>query len=150
MSIRDLKQGDLPLLLELYRHLHPVDDPLPEAARLDSIWQEIQANPRLRCVGLFVEGTLVSSCQLAVIPNLTRGARPYGLIENVVTHADHRRRGHGRAVLAHALELAFMAGCYKVMLLTGRQDEATLGFYEACGFDRRSKQGFVARPPRAR
>jgi hypothetical protein len=37
-------------------------------------------------------------------------------------------------------------GCYKVMLLTGRQDEATLRFYEKVGFRRGVKTGFVATP----
>jgi GNAT superfamily N-acetyltransferase len=82
------------------------------------------------------------------VPNLTRGARPYGLIENVVTHPDWRGRGIGTAVLHHALNLAWDADCYKVMLLTGRTDEATLGFYERAGFAGGEKTGFVARPPR--
>lgn len=81
-----------------------------------------------------------------VIPNLTRGGRPYGLIENVVTHADFRKRGIGKALLAHTLAYAWSVHCYKVMLMTGRKDEATLRFYEGAGFDRHSKQAFVAKP----
>ena len=64
-----------------------------------------------------------------------------------VTHASHRRRGYGREVLHQALEEAWSLGCYKVMLLTGRKDEATFRFYEAAGFDRNAKQAFVAKPP---
>jgi GNAT superfamily N-acetyltransferase len=93
-----------------------------------------------------VDGQLVSSCTITVIPNLTRGGRPYGLIENVVTHADHRGRGYARAVLQDALSFAWAQGCYKVMLMTGRKDEATLRFYESAGFDRHGKQAFIARP----
>lgn len=37
-------------------------------------------------------------------------------------------------------------GQYKVMLLTGRKDEGTFKFYESAGFDRHTKQAFVARP----
>ena len=57
-------------------------------------------------------------CTVTVVPNLTRGCQPYGLIENVVTHAEHRQRGYGKAVLAEALALAWSQGCYKVMLMT--------------------------------
>ena len=85
-------------------------------------------------------------CTLTVIPNLTRGCKPYGLIESVVTHAAHRNLGYGKAVLAHALSHAWSAGCYKVVLLTGRKSEATFNFYESAGFDRHEKQAFIAKP----
>jgi len=101
---------------------------------------------RYRYLGAFAGSKLVASCTLTVIPNLTRGCRPYGVIENVVTHADHRRQGHGRAVLNEALRQAWAEGCYKVMLLTGRKDEATLHFYESAGFDPSAKQAFIAKP----
>ncbi|MBI5604401.1 MAG: GNAT family N-acetyltransferase [Deltaproteobacteria bacterium] len=74
------------------------------------------------------------------------GGRPYGLIENVVTHKNYRRRGHGKAVLHHALNYAWSKGCYKVMLLTGRKDESTYRFYESAGFDQNAKQAFLAKP----
>jgi hypothetical protein len=38
---------------------------------------------------------------------------------------------------------------YKVMLLTGRKDEGTYRFYESAGFDRYSKQAFLAKLPKA-
>jgi GNAT superfamily N-acetyltransferase len=88
----------------------------------------------------------VTSCTLIVIPNLTRRGAPYALIENVVTHADHRRAGHGRAVLKAAVAAAWAAGCYKVMLLTGRKDAGTLAFYLRAGFEQ-SKTGFQIRRP---
>ena len=90
---------------------------------------------------------MVASCTLTVIPNLTRACRPYGVIENVVTHAAHRNQGWGRALLQHALAHAWRERCYKVMLMTGRKDENTLRFYEQAGFDRHGKQAFVAKPP---
>ena len=90
-------------------------------------------------------GVLISTCTLVTVPNLTRGVRPYGLIENVVTHPDHRRTGLGRAVLSFALDVAWKAGCYTVMLATGSRREETLHFYEGAGFDRGGKTFFEAR-----
>lgn len=58
----------------------------------------------------------------------------------------HRKRGYGKAVLAHALVDAWSAGCYEMMLLTGSNTPQTLRFYESAGFDAHDKQGFVARP----
>lgn len=146
MEIRDIAPTELDALLELYHHLHDDDDPLPSRDVVEAVWREIHASPRLACFGGFVDRVLVASCTLTVVPSLTRGCRPYGVIENVVTHAAHRRRGHGRALLAHALEHAWSRGCYKVMLLTGRKDEATLRFYAGAGFDPHGKRAFVARP----
>jgi GNAT superfamily N-acetyltransferase len=90
---------------------------------------------------------LVSSCTLAIVPNLSRGGRSYGVIENVVTHTDHRRRGLGRRVLAHAVALAWQADCYKVHLATGSKRETTLRFYEEAGFHRGGKTYFEIRRP---
>jgi len=93
------------------------------------------------------EDLLVSSCTLAIVPNLSRGARAYGVIENVVTHPDYRRQGLGRRVLAHALDIAWQADCYKVHLATGSKREATLQFYEGAGFERGGKTYFEVRRP---
>ena len=150
MNIRELQSRDLQLLLALYAHLHEHDDPPPSAAMAEAVWSEALANPRIQYFGGFVSDSLVSSCTLTVIPNLTRACRPYGVIENVVTHAAHRGQGWGKAVLAHALGEAWRQDCYKVMLLTGRKDEATLRFYQRAGFDQHDKQAFVAKPEAAR
>lgn len=153
--VRPIRRDELPKLLDLYEHLHEGGDALlPFDERLEQLWDGIVSNPLLHyfvgeCNSEFdgdFDGQIVSSCTLAIIPNLTRGARPYGLIENVVTHRDYRRRGFATQVLQHALQVAWDHGCYKVMLLTGRKDEATLRFYERAGFKRGVKTGFIAYP----
>ncbi|MFH2012385.1 MAG: GNAT family N-acetyltransferase [Pseudomonadota bacterium] len=149
MIIRKLNKSDLLVLLELYTHLHASDDPLPSQNVVEKVWDTILQNPNLKYFGVFVEDKLVSSCMLSVIPNLTRGCRPYGVIENMVTHSKFRKQGYGRSVLQHALDHAWSIGCYKVMLLSGRKDEGTYKFYESVGFDRDAKQAFLAKPPKA-
>jgi GNAT superfamily N-acetyltransferase len=143
ISIRDVREGELQQLLELYRHLHAEDLPLPAEDRLLGLWKSICRNDCLAYLAAEVDGRLVSSCTLAIVPNLTRGARPYAVIENVVTHREYRRRGFGTAVLGAAVERARAKGCYKVMLLTGSKEEATLRFYERAGFRRDAKTGFL-------
>lgn len=91
-----------------------------------------------------IDKTIVSTCTLVVIPNLTRGGQPYALIENVVTAADHRGRGYGRTTLQHAVSSAWDNGCYKVMLLTGSTKAETHGFYQSAGFEQ-NKTGFQIR-----
>ncbi len=145
ITIREIADDELFALLCLYAHLHPEDEMLP-LGEADQIWKALRQDPNQHPLGAYWDGSLVATCTLVVVTNLTRGGRPYGLIENVVTHPDYRRRGLGTAVLKHALRAAWERNCYKVMLLTGSRNEATLRFYEKAGFERGVKTGFVARP----
>jgi GNAT superfamily N-acetyltransferase len=138
---------DLTGLLALYKDLHSADEPLPAQPVLDKVWTDILSNPWQHVLLVEVERQLVSSCVLQLVSNLTRGARPYGLIENVVTRQDRRGQGFGSGVLKAALDLAWEKRCYKVMLLTGRKDSKVFGFYEKAGFKAGVKTGFVAMPP---
>jgi ribosomal protein S18 acetylase RimI-like enzyme len=133
-----------PGVLNLYRHLNP-DEPAPDPVRAATVWSALLMSKAATVIVAELDDMLVSSCVLIVTPNLTRGARPFAVIENVVTHADYRRRGFGRSVLDAALSTAWEAGCYKVMLATGSKSEATLRFYERVGFERGGKTFFQAR-----
>ena len=139
--IRDLRRNDLDSLLSLYRQLHPQDDALPEGVA--EIWEEIVRDPAQIYLGAFVGELLVAACNAAVVPNLTRGARPYAVIENVVTHADYRRRGIGAKILRALVDRCWARRCYKVMLMSAIGRAEIHGFYEALGFDKQSKQAFV-------
>ena len=145
---RRAQQGDLPALLALYRHLNP-DMPTLSEARATEIWNETLSRDGVTVLVTTVERRIVASCLLATVPNLMRGGAPYALIENVVTHADFRRQGHGRATIETALQMAWDEGCQQVMLLTGRgrRDPGVPAFYESCGFEQGVKTGFVARRP---
>ncbi len=145
-AIRKIRADELPALLDLYRHLHADDPALPVTSDIEQLWQRILTDPSQHYLVAEVQGKIVASCVLVIIPNLTRSARPYGLIENVVTHPDFRKRGLGTQLLKAALALAWEQNCYKVMLLTGRKDEATLRFYQQAGFEGGVKTGFVAKP----
>jgi GNAT superfamily N-acetyltransferase len=144
--VRTAAAQDLPEVLKLYRHLHPHEPPL-DTATAERVWPALLESGCTTVLVAQAAALLVSSCTLAIVPNLSRGGRPYGVIENVVTHADYRRQGLGRRVLAHALDLAWQADCYKVHLATGSQREATLRFYEGAGFQRGGKTHFEVRRP---
>lgn len=79
-------------------------------------------------------GRVVSTVHLNVIKNLTHNLRPYGIIENVVTHGDYRNMGFASALLEKATEIAKEKNCYKIMLETGSNKESTLNFYRKNGF----------------
>jgi len=145
LLIRPAGSGDLADLLELYRHLNH-DDPPPQPAIAEERMAAILAQPGMTVFIGFAGESPAATVTLVVVPNLTRQGASYALIENVVTHAEHRKRGHAGALIRHAIERAWHDGCYKVMLLTGSKDPATLRFYGNCGFEQ-SKTGFQIRRP---
>lgn len=144
--IRPATPEDLAGVLALYRQLNP-DDPALDVAGAGPVWAAVLRSGLTTPFVAEIEGRLVSSCTLAIVPNLSRGARPYGVIENVVTDAGHRRAGLGRAALEAALAKAWAANCYKVLLATGSRRESTLRFYEGVGFTRDAKTYFEIRRP---
>ena len=79
-------------------------------------------------------GKVISTVHLNIIKNLTHNLRPYGIIENVVTHGDYRNMGFASALLQKATEIAVEHNCYKIMLETGSNKESTLNFYRKNGF----------------
>ena len=142
--IREAGREDLPALLNLYLSLHETTVP-EDSASLRQIWETILQDESRHLLVYEKDGELVSSCDCVIIPNLTRGVRPYALIENVVTRTDCRGKGFASQCLAHARALAAAAGCYKVMLMTGSRQESTLRFYRKAGFDSEEKTAFVLR-----
>jgi len=106
----------------------------------------VLAHPGTTVFGAEGAGALLGMATLHLLPNVTWGGRPYGLVENVVTHCDHRKRGIGRALLSAIAEAAWAANAYKIMLMTGQQRGAR-GFYESCGFSSEDKFALVMRRP---
>lgn len=145
LVVRPADHADLPYLLDLYVHLNPNEARCSPSAAASVLDRLLRYEGSVVLVGTIGNG-LVTTCTLIVIPNLTHGGEPYALIENVVTHAGHRGMGFGRKVLSTAVERAWEAGCYKVMLMTGSKKPSTLAFYEAAGFEQ-SKTGFQIRRP---
>ena len=101
-TVRLALEGDLSALLELFErsevsaHVQPVE-------RARAIWAETIVGDAAD-VFVAVEGErLPATCMLITAPNLLRGGRRHGILENVVSHPDFRRGGYGRAVVEAAL-----------------------------------------------
>lgn len=146
---RDAESTDFSDIQRLYGQLHPDDPPLTDGSDR-AAFDQILGSPWLQLYVLEQEGSIVATTYLNIIPNLTRGASPYAVVENVVVDQDLRGRGVGKEIMAATLRQAWDAGCYKAMLMTGSRQAATLGFYRACGFSADDKTGFIARPETTR
>ena len=140
--VREAKREDLAELLELYLYLH--EDSIPEMnSHLEKAWEQILEDPNHHLIVNEIDGRIISSCVCVIIPNLTRNVRPYAFVENVVTHADYRRKGYAGECLAYAKKIAEQENCYKMMLLTGSKKPETLHFYEKAGYNSGDKTAFV-------
>ena len=147
--IRRAGPGDLDGILDLYSHLL-TDDISASPDTYESAFEEILSYHGASLFLLEESGIFISSCILFILPNLTRGARSYGLIENVVTRRAFRGQGYATRLLLHTLQTAWDADCYKVMLLTSRMEGRIFRFYKKVGFLRGKKEGFIAYPPESR
>lgn len=140
--VREIKEKELIELLELYLHLH--EKSVPEITEhLNKTWNTIIQDENHHIIVKIVDDKIVSSCVCVIIPNLTRNIRPYAFIENVVTHTDYRGKGYATECLNYAKEIAEKMNCYKMMLLTGSKEEATLKFYEGAGYNHSDKTAFI-------
>lgn len=144
-TVRFAKPDDLSGVLRLYKELRPHD---PELAASDSeaVWRELLDQSHIRVVVAEVQGSLASTCMIAVINNLASAGRPLALIEHVVTLPQFRGRGLARATLQHAVDFAWSRHCCKVMLLSGMQRPDAHRLYELLGFRGDIERGFVLKP----
>ena len=140
--IREASPNDLDELLHLYLSLH--ETAIPEKSpTLQKVWQRMVEDSDHHIIVKVLDGKIVSSCICVVIPNLTRGLRPYALIENVVTLHDFRGKGYASECLDFAKKLATEANCYKMMLLTGSKKESIWEFYKRAGYNHQDKTAFI-------
>jgi GNAT superfamily N-acetyltransferase len=142
LTVKRIEKDELTKLLELYTHLN--DNPYPAIdERIENIWARLLNEKNHYILGGYVGEKLVSTCVITVIENLTHRQTPYALIENVVTHPEHRNRGYGSLVLNEARNIAVKNNCYKIILVTGSKRESTLNFYEQAGYNQNDKTAFI-------
>lgn len=140
--IREVIEEDLERLLELYLYLHEKST-LEVTDQISALWNRMIQDENHHLIVKEVDNELVSSCVCIIIPNLTRNARPYAFIENVVTHEAYRGKGYASECLNYAKNIAIKQNCYKIMLLTGAKDQETLNFYKNAGFNNTDKTAFI-------
>jgi GNAT superfamily N-acetyltransferase len=139
--IREAREDDLPRLLELLTQLSQ-DGERPEAAvppvgaAHRAALHAMRADSRITLLVLEVEGRVVGTLTLYVLPGLAHGARPAAIVEHVVVEAGLRGRGYGQQLMAHAEALARAHGCSKVALTSNRRRTAAHRFYDRLGYAR--------------
>ena len=142
--IRELTERDLEEVSVLLQQLSPYPVK-PDREKLRTKILEIAASGYIKVFGYECAGRIIGMCTVGRIEGLSKGCRPFAVIENVVVDAAMHRKGVGTQLVRHAMAQAEQWNCYKVVLESGTKDEGKLGFYEQCGLTRGEKTAFIKR-----
>ena len=138
-----LLEDELLSLLELYKQLNPEDKTINQSTA-KNIWKIIETQ-NIKYFIAKEKGKIIASCYICIIPNLTRGGKSIGFIENVITDIEYRGKGIGKNIIKNAIKYAKEQNCYKILLQSGNKRTDAHGFYESIGFDGESKRAFEIR-----
>ena len=145
-TVRAATEGDIPQVFELYRQLAITTSPteLSRSSSLDDyrrVFAQIQAFTGYELLVAEEQGEVVGTMVLLIVPNLSHGALPWAVIENMVVDKRYRRQGIGKLLLDYAITKAKSAGCYKIQLLSNKKRREAHQFYRSLGFEA-SAHGF--------
>ena len=144
--VRTATEADIPRILELYQQL--VLDPSelemvkPEPEFSQKAFREMSSLEGYYLLVAEVDGELVGTTVLVILPGLAHGISRWGVLEFMVVDEAYRSRGIGRALTDHAAELAQEAGCYKIMLGSNKKRTDAHRFYRSAGYEA-THEGFT-------
>ena len=140
LSYRDATLDDLPAIVAM------LADDIKGAAREDAslpldpgylaAFAAITAAPNMRLVVAELEGRVVGTVQIAVLPGLSRKGASRGYLEAVRISSDLRGEGLGAELVSWAVDYCRAAGCGMVQLTTQRDRVDAHRFYERLGWER--------------
>ena len=143
--VRVATEEDVTCILELYRQLAITtsqaelhQSPSPDDYR--RVFAEICALPGHELLVVEYQDEVAGTVVL-IVPNLSHGALPWALVENLVIDTRYRRRGLGRLLMDYAVARAKEAQCYKIVLSSDKRRPEAHRFYRSLGF-KASAHGF--------
>ena len=113
----------------------------PDLAPYEVAFRRIDEDPAQLLVAAVIDGEVVGTLQLTVIPGLARAGALRGQIEAVRVRADRRGRGIGEAMMRWAVDEARDRGCALVQLTTDKRRPDAHRFYGRLGLTA-SHEGF--------
>ncbi|WP_264032082.1 GNAT family N-acetyltransferase [Cellulosimicrobium sp. SH8] len=114
----------------------------------EAAFAAIDADPHNELVVVELDGEIVGTMQLTVIPGISRNGASRLLVEAVRVDRRLRGQGVGRAVMAWAHAWGVERGCALAQLTSDKQRTDAHRFYRALGYEQ-SHEGFkLSLPPR--
>jgi GNAT superfamily N-acetyltransferase len=136
ITMREAVAGDIPAVLELYAQPGMDNGRVLAQDEAQQLYAEFARYLNYHLYVACDEGdaAVVGSYALLVMHNLAHRGTPSAIAEDVVVAPDRQGQGIGRRMMAHAIEQAREAGCYKLALSSNRKRQAAHAFYESLGF----------------
>jgi GNAT superfamily N-acetyltransferase len=132
--IRPARPDDVPTVLSLIRALARYEKLEHEVAGTEGDLREHLFGPHPRAeVALVEEAGGVAAFALFFHNYSTFLCKPGLHLEDLFVLPEHRRKGHGRALLAHLAKLAVERGCGRFEWAVLDWNEPAIGFYRSLG-----------------
>lgn len=138
MTIRPARRSDLPAIIHLYAsdELHGASEPgeLDAAKGYAAAFAEIEDDPD-NCVYVAEQhGSVLGTCQLTFIRQLSYGGCLVAQVESVYVDAAHRSQGIGERLIENAVRLARERRALRIQLTSNLKRQRAHRFYERLGF----------------
>ena len=143
--IRQAIEADLPSVLALYAQPDLDNGQVLSEDEARAVFAQFAHYPDYRLFVALRDDRVVGTYALLVMHNLAHRGAPSAIAEDVVVDRACQGQGIGRQMMAHALQLAKEAGCYKLALSSNRKRKDAHAFYESLGFQQHGLS-FVMEP----
>lgn len=137
IQIREAQEADLQDVLALYEVIEDNPQQVLALNEARAIWAQFARYPSYRLWVACDTGqgnAVVGSYALLIMHNLAHRGAPSAVVEDVVVASTRQGQGIGRQMMAHAVQQAGHAGCYKLALSSNAKRTAAHAFYESLGF----------------
>ena len=131
--VRKACLGDLSSVRRLYDGLSAGGGIVEE---WEGMFKAIEARKDVHLLVAELDGVVVGTCSLYVLPTLAHGVRNLSFVEYVMVDEKYQRRGVGRRLMEECVRIARKAGSYKLFVPSSFQRERAHAFYEKVGFTR--------------
>ncbi|MEC0239866.1 GNAT family N-acetyltransferase [Paenibacillus dokdonensis] len=137
--IREAEISDKDQIFDLYRML------VPNSKKMNVFGEQIEIIRRDPNNFLLVyeeNGEILGTVTLNICLQALHGFRPYGVVENVIVHENHRNRNIGQKLLKYIEDYCKSIECHRIMLLSNSTRQRAHQFFEREGYSGSVSKGF--------
>ncbi len=137
--IREAEAADKQQIYNLYKML------VPNSKKMNVLEEQIDFIRRDPKNFLFVydeNGEIFGTLTLNICLQALHGLRPYGVVENIIVHENHRNKKIGHKLLRYVEKYCKSIDCHRIMLLSNSMRLQAHQFFEREGYNGSVSKGF--------